>query len=333
VNNSEAHYSCIVIGAGISGLMAATILRKYGKRTVVLDKGRGVGGRMATRRTEGFCFDHGAQAVFCRSEEFERTVLDWLQQGVAKHCSYPLEADCEHMRVGPVCGLGGMSFLAKALASDLNVITAARVQTVRWSGFRWEVVTETGGKFYSDSVIMTAPVPQSLELLKAGELDFPPVVASRLADVMYERCIALMAVFDSPAPILRPPFIKFQGGVVNLLVDNFAKGVSSQPGAFTIHGSADFSEAFWEKAESEIVSALLEATADCLPRSASLSQVHRWRYSRAIAVYDNAFQLLEDPGLLALAGDGFLGGDIEGAALSGMRAAEAIAARITRRGV
>jgi len=330
MNNSGAQYSCIVIGAGISGLMAATTLKNHGKRTLVLDKGRGVGGRMATRRIKGFCFDHGAQAVFCRSEEFERTVSDWLQRGVAKQCSYPAEADCEHLRVEPVCGVAGMSSLAKALASDLNVITATRVQKVRWSGFGWEVVTETGGKFDSESVIMTAPVPQSLELLREGGVDLPPVVASRLADVTYERCIALMAVFDAAAPIIGQPFIKLQRGLVNLVVDNFAKGVSSQAGAFTIHGSVDFSHAFWEKSDSEIVSALFEAAADCLPERASLSQVHRWRYSRAITVSETPYQLIEYPGLLSFAGDGFLGRDIEGAALSGMRAAEAIAARIAR---
>jgi phytoene dehydrogenase-like protein len=41
----------IVIGAGISGLAAATELAKAGCRTIVLEKSRGIGGRMATRRS------------------------------------------------------------------------------------------------------------------------------------------------------------------------------------------------------------------------------------------------------------------------------------------
>lgn len=53
-----------VIGAGISGLIAARHLADTGRSVVVLDKGRGVGGRMATRRSEGggVVYDHGAQA-------------------------------------------------------------------------------------------------------------------------------------------------------------------------------------------------------------------------------------------------------------------------------
>ena len=54
---------CIVIGAGMAGLTAATVLQNSAQWDVlVLDKGRGVGGRMATRRLgEGGKADHGAQ--------------------------------------------------------------------------------------------------------------------------------------------------------------------------------------------------------------------------------------------------------------------------------
>ena len=38
----------IVIGAGLSGLIAAGTLKASGARVLVLDKGRGVGGRLAT---------------------------------------------------------------------------------------------------------------------------------------------------------------------------------------------------------------------------------------------------------------------------------------------
>ena len=57
---------CLIIGGGISGLIAATVLRRTGINATILDKGRGVGGRLATRRIshpsygEG-TFDYGAQ--------------------------------------------------------------------------------------------------------------------------------------------------------------------------------------------------------------------------------------------------------------------------------
>ena len=52
----------LVVGAGMAGLIAARELLRAGLSVLVLDKGRGVGGRLASRRIEGATFDHGAQA-------------------------------------------------------------------------------------------------------------------------------------------------------------------------------------------------------------------------------------------------------------------------------
>ena len=42
------HFEIAIVGAGISGLMAATYLAEKGKNSVIFDKGRGPGGRMST---------------------------------------------------------------------------------------------------------------------------------------------------------------------------------------------------------------------------------------------------------------------------------------------
>src|SRR3712207_9588128 len=80
---AAANSSCIVVGAGIAGLVAARALQSSGWRAVVLDEGRGVGGRMATRRIGRGTFDHGAQFFTVRSERFDRLVAEWLEAGGA----------------------------------------------------------------------------------------------------------------------------------------------------------------------------------------------------------------------------------------------------------
>ena len=55
-------FDIAVIGAGLAGLTAADRLRGAGCRVVVIDKARGPGGRLATRRGEGTVrMDHGCQ--------------------------------------------------------------------------------------------------------------------------------------------------------------------------------------------------------------------------------------------------------------------------------
>ncbi|MEM7652453.1 MAG: FAD-dependent oxidoreductase, partial [Pseudomonadota bacterium] len=64
------HFKCAIIGAGISGLAAADRLRLSGHSVTLFDKSRGVGGRMATRRSDHGSFDHGAQYFTVRDGRF-----------------------------------------------------------------------------------------------------------------------------------------------------------------------------------------------------------------------------------------------------------------------
>lgn len=55
----------VIIGSGITGITCARLLHDAGVSVRVVDKGRGIGGRIATRRAivcgHEIGFDHGAQ--------------------------------------------------------------------------------------------------------------------------------------------------------------------------------------------------------------------------------------------------------------------------------
>ena len=52
-----------IIGAGVAGLAAARALRQRRPdlAITIYEKSRGLGGRVATGRRDGYIFDHGAQ--------------------------------------------------------------------------------------------------------------------------------------------------------------------------------------------------------------------------------------------------------------------------------
>src|SRR6266567_6621690 len=52
-----------IIGAGISGLAAAHVLRDAGHAVTIFEASGEVGGRAATRRRDGFTYDPGAQYI------------------------------------------------------------------------------------------------------------------------------------------------------------------------------------------------------------------------------------------------------------------------------
>src|SRR3990167_5715659 len=72
-----------IIGAGIAGLACARRLQLAGVSVTLIDKSRGPGGRMSTRRGEQWQCDHGAQYFTARQPLFRAEVQRWLKAGVA----------------------------------------------------------------------------------------------------------------------------------------------------------------------------------------------------------------------------------------------------------
>mgnify|MGYP003336186047 FL=1 len=70
MDTTEQTADVLIIGAGMAGLTAAVELKRAGRRVLVLDKARGVGGRLASRRIDGATFDHGAQFITARDPRF-----------------------------------------------------------------------------------------------------------------------------------------------------------------------------------------------------------------------------------------------------------------------
>ena len=77
----------VIIGGGIAGLSAAGELVASGRRVVVLEKSRGVGGRMATRRVGDTVCDHGAQFFTVRGESFDGMVTAAREAGAVAMAS------------------------------------------------------------------------------------------------------------------------------------------------------------------------------------------------------------------------------------------------------
>ena len=81
-SRTEVSTDFLILGAGMSGLMAASTLQGSSRRVVVLDKGTSVGGRMATRRIGPGRADHGAQFFTVRTDEFGKWVERWQKAGL-----------------------------------------------------------------------------------------------------------------------------------------------------------------------------------------------------------------------------------------------------------
>ncbi len=129
----EHSYDVTIVGAGITGLAAARELASAGLRTLVLDKGRQVGGRIATRRVRhgagGGAFDTGAQFFTAVAPDFRAVVADAAHAGVVTqwYQRAPRTPDREPLPVWR--GRTGMTDLPKWIAAGLQHTGTVDIRT------------------------------------------------------------------------------------------------------------------------------------------------------------------------------------------------------------
>ena len=326
------HTQVAIIGAGISGLAAGQRLRRAGVEVNVFEKSRGVGGRMATRRFAGGRFDHGAQFFTVRHPRFQSAVEKWLEAGTASFWTDGF-ADTQGAHSGAghprYRGPNGMTAVPKAMAAGLNIALNSRVTSVSRGAEGWLLEFESGRLFAAESLVLTAPVPQSLALLSYGGVLLPEHQAL-LEQIEYAPCIAVMALLDRSSQIPAPGGLQVQHGPLRWIGDNTQKGISPDKFAVTLHASGDFSRQHYDASAEDIADLLLEAARPQLGAEVVDYQVHRWRYSQVLRGYPGSKPFL-DVGMevpLVFAGDAFGGPNVEGAWLSGASAGSYLAEKL-----
>lgn len=310
----------LVIGAGISGLLIARQLHDAGRSVRVLEKGRGFGGRMATRRLENARFDHGAQYFTVRDARFQTWVDRWLAAGIIREWFGNFGGDEESEGHPRYIGVNGMSDVGKWLGDGLEVFRGTRVRELHRRSSEWSVLTESGSVYTAAQLIVTAPVPQALELLDGSGIVFSAETGNALRAVRYAKGFAVMAQLDGPSGL--PDFggVKVIGGPLVWLADNQRKGISETP-AITLHSDPAFAETHWQSPDEVGGSLLIEKARRYLKANVTTFTCHRWGYALPTQTYGARFFHHPASGLW-LAGDGFGGPRVEGAVLSAIEAGQ-----------
>jgi renalase len=310
----------IVVGAGLSGLVAARALAPEHEVTVV-DKGRSVGGRLATRRLGEARIDHGAQFFTVRGDTFRAQVDDWVERDLARVWCHGFNgADDGYPRY---CGTSGMNALAKDVATGLDCRTGQLVFTCRPTEDGWDVVIDDGTTHEADAVILTCPIPQSWSLLVQAQLDTPESLFRR----QYHRTIGLLVVLDGPSAVPEPGAVQFDPADTDapfgFVADNAMKGISPVP-ALTFHATQPWSLAHWDDDVDTLRSTLLERAEPYLGGAGVIDvQVKKWRFAGPVEPWPDPCWV-DDEHRLVLAGDVFAGPKVEGAFESGIAAAAAM---------
>jgi len=314
-----------IVGGGIAGLSAARALQDQGLAPVVFDKARGPGGRLSSRRSELGDLDLGAQYATARAPEFRASVFGWLRAGVARRWSVTPAVRPpprkRFQRRGPAryVGIPRMNAIARHLAADLDLRTATAVTSVANTADGVAVRDAEGAPIGCfDHVIVTAPAPQALAMAPPADAD----TAAAIEGVRFAPCWAV--AFEIPGADGLPDACFVNDGPIQWLTRHGARPERPE-GEVTwiVHANAAWSREWLEASGEAVAEALYarlrEQWAD-LPQSPARTVAHRWRYARVENPMERGS--LTDSQGISYAGDWVADGRLEGAWLSGRRAAQ-----------
>ncbi len=322
-----------VIGAGLSGMMAARTLVDNGHAVTVFEKSRGVGGRMATRRLEdGISVDHGAQYFTVRDPRLQRYARAWLAQGLI--APWPNRRRGDSQRIAMLnrgvqgfvddgqerfVGVPSMNAVCKHLARGLTVQTETRIVALDASSDGWSLSDEQGNSFGPfDYLILSCPAEQTADLLQGRS-----PLSEQARRVTMEPCWAAMWMLP------RPLATDWVAAFVSDSPLSWIARNSTKPGRvdgrelIVAHANPGWTRQHWDQDATTVVNELLRElwiATGAEPHEPSLALGHRWKYALA-SEGNSAGAWFDRDQRIVVCGDWVAGSRVEGAFLSGMAAA------------
>ncbi|MGF1519678.1 MAG: NAD(P)/FAD-dependent oxidoreductase [Nodosilinea sp.] len=352
----------VVIGAGLSGLTAARQLHRSGYRVLVVDKSRGLGGRLATRRLNHplgtTAIDHGCRYLEPFNNASLSPIAALLADGVLQPWrpeTFSLAAEGSLTSTNPgtlYVAPQGISAVAKALAPGLTIARHWRATTLTPIPQGWRVAGESlsvGSQDASESaqpnliearaVVIAIPAPQAAALIDAAAQHHGGLreMQQQLETVEFEAVITAIAGY-SPHQSTRLSAQDAPGGwlvtgdshpTLRWVALDSSKRTDSKEPVVVVHSSAAFAASNIDRFDLEQVGKdLLESAAENLDpwlKIPEWMQVHRWRYGFVSKPLNSpALSSSALPNLVGC-GDWCEGGNAEGAIASGRQAAKLIA--------
>jgi predicted NAD/FAD-dependent oxidoreductase len=326
-----------VIGAGLAGLSCARHVQEAGCRVTVFDKARGPGGRMSTRRGDGWQCDHGAQYFTVRDERFRDEVARWEAAGVAglwEPKLAVLDAGASTpVRAAPdgkarFVGIPRMSAPAGWLAANLRVHSGHTVVDMQHDHAGWRLHTREHGVLEArfDAVVLALPAAQAAVLLQP----LLPLTALEAAAQAMLPCWTLMVRYGSAtayAPGFDAAFV--DAGPLRWIARDSSKPGRQGDNVWVLQASPEWSAAHLDDDSAGVTTALLAAFAALGAPPPAAVTAHRWRYAKAQQPSSNGAVWL--PAVcVGLCGDWLGGGRVEDAWLSGRTLAAQVLTSMSR---
>ncbi|WP_310427582.1 FAD-dependent oxidoreductase [Chamaesiphon sp. VAR_48_metabat_135_sub] len=340
-------FEIAVIGAGVAGLTCARRLQQAGKRVVLLDKSRGLGGRLATRRLAGTHADHGVCYLQPKGDLFREWIEELVDIGILRVWSegiHRLSADGilqPPTKFAPCYAAPmGATSIAKYLGKDLEIIGDKLITAIdpTDNGNGWRLSSsDPQWSLTAEQVVVATPPAQALAIVGetilqrrgyANDTD----CFQQMSSVNFTRSIVAISVYPATQQNVAAA-IPWQGiqcidhPILAWIGLDSSKQIEPTQPVLVVQSSATFAEEHFDAPDLAVIGQkLLDVVAPLAPglNAPALVQVHRWGYAFARNPLPDRFLTAQTPAPLYFCGDCCGGNRVESAYLSGVALANRI---------
>ena len=336
------HYDIAIIGAGMAGITCATELQKLGKNVIILEKSRGVGGRLATRRLFETIADHGTCYLSPKQPQFQalidglvnaKIVATWTNTVsiLAPDGQLWQDPNLYPRYIAPA----GMSSIAKYLSTGLDIRLnqkAIGLESVA-DGWRIAIEGDSPSEIFARTVISTIPAPQAVDLIDPVADRLPAEIVEQLRSVEFYPCISVMVGY-TPAqltdwythyPDVKAVTCTDDPQLAWLGVDSSKRDPAAPP-VFVLQSTAEFAKRYSAPDVRQLATtALLVHAGERFLPWLSHPQWHQtqvWRYAFTKNPLNVPYLHTQHPAPLILTGDWCGGRKVESAMIAGLAVAE-----------
>ena len=287
--NTNTVYDVAIVGAGISGLILAHNLPD--QKVVLLEKSKGIGGRLATRRLQNVSINHGARNI---------TPQHLLLKEVVK-----IGLDHQFLKMeGEICHcVQGINQWTKFLAKDKEILKESLVHKIVKNNEGFLELFDGSGQIstIAKKVVLSAPAPQANEILKNSGFK-----TKFLEEVKYSSSIQFLAFLESAISDQSVLWHQWEIKQKKILLEGYF---------YHLECRAPFIEQYFEL-DKKLIQNQIMNICDGENLHVKESHIHKWRYSEVSHAISAQFQSFLAGDKIYLMGDYFYGNDLNAAASS-----------------
>ena len=273
-----------IIGSGLSGVSLARLIQN--DCTVeIFEKSRGVGGRMSTRTSTPYIFDHGAQYFMIKNKHFLDFTSNLINENVIQPWTYK-HAYFEGTKLMKLksftkvhkhyVGVPNMDSIVKYLSDGLNIKLHTNISKIEKKKQKW-YLTDNENRTYGEFhwVILTLPAEQSLALL-SKKVSFYNIIKK----IKMKGCFSLMLGMQEQLE-LDFDAASIKDYDIGWMAVNNSKPKRNCGFSLLVNSSYEYAEKNINTQKDEVLHNLLKKTAKLINRnliSCDLMLLHQWKF-------------------------------------------------------